>query len=194
MLTAIISKLWDLNTFHLLFLDLNLLTYLQWAHFPVVKTWGDKPPVAPPLLPSSHPRDRGPALLILFHTLPYPLCSEHHKRWFLHTVAGCLAHAASRASWEASKPLTTAQGHFLLVCPPPTLSASSVSSLWSSLISSSDLCCCSCLLIICELLGDQNCAFDFVFTAFSREPGQLGEPPVVQRGWITGCSEMKLEK
>lgn len=125
MLTAIISKLWDLNTFHLLFLDLNLLTYLQWAHFPVVKTWGDKPPVAPPLLPSSRPRDRGPALLILFHILPYPLCSEHHKRWFLHTVAGCLAHAASRASWEASKPLTTAQGHFLLVCPPPTLSASS---------------------------------------------------------------------
>lgn len=174
-LTVIISKLWDLNTCHLLLLD--LLTYLQWAHFPVIKTWGEKPPVAPHLLRSSHPHDRAPALLTLFHTLPYPLCSEHHKRWFQHTVAGyhgAPARATSPASWEASTPLKTAQGHFLLACPPPTLSASSISSFWSSLISSSDLCCCTCLLIICELLGDQNCAFDFVFTALSRELGSLG--------------------
>lgn len=136
-----------------------------------------------------------PPQLILHHSLPYPLCSEHHKTLVPARTGlgclGCLPRARHRSRvGRLHAPEDSAQGHFLLACPPPALRAGLASSLQSSLIPV-PIWCCTCFLIASGL-GAGDCVVILVFAA--RSAGQLGEPLVVQRGWLTGCSEMRLEE
>ena len=172
------------SPFHLLFPDVHLLKYLQWAHFSVVNAEGtfsgatsahcSRPPCQ--VLPSSQG--------LIHHSQPDPFCSEHHGTLLpVPTGVGWPARA-STAAWEPPASLETAQSHFLLTYPPLALSAESAFSLQGSLIPV-PICHCTCFLIACGPPGGGDCAFIFVSAALSMEPGQ--------RRWAawgaTGCSE-----